>query len=572
VASCDLKIGIGAILPHTFAGFSGGGKIVMPGVASMESIVAHHERVLRGPAGGQRWAWEQIEEASLKAGLDLKIDCLINGRGETAAIFAGDPIKAYHEGVQEARRFYATDMVGANDIVIANASAKATEAAIAALERVIGDEGARIALEKRQEGNDLRIAVVGGGSAGLTCAYHLALLGYEVQLFEAQSELGGVLRYGIPPYRLPKQVLSREIGRIKSLGVKISTGVKVGVDLPFEELRRGFNAIFLATGAHQGRRLGIPGEDLKGVYQGLDILQTVNIGEKLEIKGKIGVIGGGNTAIDVARSLLRLGCQPVIFYRRTREEMPAYSLEVEEALAEGVEIEYLVSPVRVLGENGRIVGLKLARMRLGDLGDDGRREVHPLDAPPFTVGLDGVVVAIGEDPDLSFLPHGLDDLEREGIFLGGDLLPNPRTVAHALGSGRRGALAIHRYLQGEVDLSSPQKVRNPQKATIGDIDLSWFPKGERVPLPRISKEEAVKGFQEVHKGISLAEAQREAAERCFHCGSCTRCDFCLISCPEEAIVREGRFTGSTLIDAPSAAFVPRCARGGPSPCLWSRAV
>ncbi len=408
--------------------------------------------------------------------------------------------------------------------------------AIAALERAIGDEGGRIALEKKRRGNGIQVAVVGGGPAGLTCAYNLALLGYKVHVFEAQPEVGGMLRYGIPPYRLPKDVLRREIDRIKSLGVMISTGVRVGMNISLEELKRNFKAVFLATGAHKRKKLRIPGEDLEGVYQGLDILQAINMGKEIEIKGRIGVIGGGNTAIDVARCLLRMGCSTTIFYRRTEEEMPAYHQEVQEALAEGVKIEYLVSPVRILEEGGRIRAVELVKMRRADMGDDGRREVSPIDGSQFTMELEGVVVAIGEEPDLSFLNCELDELKK-GIFIGGDLLPQPRTVAHALGSGRRGALAIHKYLQGDVDMPSTQKIRVLQKVSIEDIDLSWFPQQNRPSLPRISKKRAARGFVEVQRGISLMQAQKEAAERCFHCGSCTKCDYCLISCPEEAIVR-----------------------------------
>jgi len=402
---------------------------------------------------------------------------------------------------------------------------------IQAIERFLGDSLG--SLPERAPETGFKVAVVGSGPAGLACAYHLALLGHRVTVFEAMPEPGGLLRYAIPPYRLPKEVLQREVQRILSLGIELRTGVRVGRDVPFRDLE-AFDALFFATGAQGPRPLGVPGEGLEGVWRGIEFLRALNEGNLPTVGGRVAVIGGGNTAVDVCRSLLRLGADPVLLYRRAREDMPAHPSEVEEAMAEGVDMEFLVSPVEVLGD-GRVKGVRLVRMRPGPPGEDGRRRVEPVEGSEFALEVQGLVVATGEEPDLR-LPPSLSASDK--VFQGGDLLGQPRTVAHAIGSGRREAWAIHSFLTGEEPKGLKGR-RSPEEVPFEAIDVGAFPKGERPPVRRLSPEEARRDFREVTGGISGEEAQREARERCFHCGSCTECDFCVISCPEGAISKEG---------------------------------
>ncbi|MHC4915391.1 MAG: FAD-dependent oxidoreductase [Planctomycetota bacterium] len=232
------------------------------------------------------------------------------------------------------------------------------------VERYLGDLALRLPGQpapKRKRGKGA--AVIGAGPAGLACAYHLARRGYPVTVFEREPEAGGVLRTGIPPYRLPKNVLSMEIEKIAALGVEIRTGVDIGRDISFEGLRAEYRAVFVACGFHRSRELGIPGEKLKGVHAGLDLLRRINYGERPRLGSRVIVIGGGNTAMDCARSALRLGSQPLVVYRRTRGEMPAIPEEVLEAEREGTELSFLLQPVGVLGKNGKVTGVRFVRCR-----------------------------------------------------------------------------------------------------------------------------------------------------------------------------------------------------------------
>ncbi len=250
---------------------------------------------------------------------------------------------------------------------------------IQALERFIGDYGlkhgkfsAPLRPMRKEE-----IAVIGSGPAGLSCSYHLARMGYKVTIFEAMPVLGGKLRWAIPEYRLPKRILDQEIEKILSLGIRVRKKVKVGRDIPFKDLKR-YQAVFIATGGQRSLPLQLPGEDSKSVVSGLDFLKGLNLGEEVSLGLKPVVIGGGNTAIDVARSCLRLGSSPVILYRRSREEMPAYKDEVEEAEREGIPIRYLVAPIRIMREKGRVTGLECMKMRMGKPDASGRRSPIPI--------------------------------------------------------------------------------------------------------------------------------------------------------------------------------------------------
>lgn len=421
--------------------------------------------------------------------------------------------------------------------------------AIHALERFLADNaegytpllGASI---KAREGRE-KVAIVGSGPAGLSAAYHLALLGYRVTVFEALPEPGGMLRVGIPAYRLPREVLDREIGLIQALGVEIRPNTSLGRDISWDDLK-AFNAVFLATGAHKERRLGIPGEQALGVVSGLEFLRDVNQGREVAVRGRVAVIGGGNTAIDAARTALRLGAHPVLIYRRSRSEMPAISSEVSAAKKEGVEVLYLAAPVRIITVNGRAKGIECQRMRLGEADLSGRRTPEPIPGSTFNLEVDGVIVAIGEEPDLSYLPEGVATengciLTNEsgvtsipGLFAGGDAATKKGTVVDAIGSGKKAARAIDAYLRSET-IETKESI-----LAIGPESLNWdyFERMARAALPELPLEERVMGFREANLSLSKKEALLEL-RRCLSCGVCNLCDNCWKFCPDLCIVKGG---------------------------------
>jgi heterodisulfide reductase subunit A len=272
-----------------------------------------------------------------------------------------------------------------------------------------------------------------------------------------------MLRKCIPEYRLPKQVVSKEVQFIKDLGVEIKTGVTVGKDLNFDDLsKEGFKAIFIGSGAHKSQKLKIEGGDLKGVVHALDFLWSVNCGEKVEIGKNVVVVGGGNVAVDAAKTALRHGADKVtVLYRRSREEMPANPWEANEAEGEGIEIEFLVAPKKILGENGRVSALDCVRMQLGEPDESGRRKPMPIEGSEFTQETDMVILAIGETPDLEFLPKTVElsedgtiwvnpitlETSVPGVFAGGDAVTGPATVIEAIRAGKRAAESIENYLK-----------------------------------------------------------------------------------------------------------------------------
>ena len=311
-----------------------------------------------------------------------------------------------------------------------------------------------------------KIAIIGSGPAGLTAASELVKRGWSVTVFESLTKPGGMLRKCIPEYRLPKSALDADIEYIKSMGVEIRTNTTIGKDLTIDGLlREGYKAVFIATGAHKCRKLRIEGEELKGVIHALDFLEEVNFGKKVKLGDKVVVIGGGNVAIDASRAALRLGAKQVaILYRRSREEMPANPWEVKEAENDGVKIQLLVTPKRILGEGGRAVATECIRMELGEPDETGRRAPIPIESSEFTVKTDTIIVAIGETPNLFFLPEKVEVSRRNtiavdpitmetsspGIFAGGDVASGPATVIEAIVAGKRAAASIDCYLKGEV--------------------------------------------------------------------------------------------------------------------------
>ncbi len=436
---------------------------------------------------------------------------------------------------------------------------------INALERFLGDfafqAGERLPrpVKRRKE----RVAVIGSGPAGLACAYHLASLGYGVVLFEALPKLGGMLRYGIPEYRLPKEILDQEIERILELGVKVRTGCRVGVDVPWAELDE-YDAVFLGTGAWQSLPLHIPGEE--AALSGVAFLKKINSGEPVALGSRVAVLGGGNTAMDAARSALRLGCKPFVIYRRTKEEMPAWEEEISEAEEEQIEFVFLSSPRKILVENGVVKGIVCTKNLLGPPGKDGRREPRAIENSDFTLSVDSVISAIGENPDLTVLPSGLrgssgsvsvDETgatELKKMFAGGDVVAQPRTVSYAIGSGKRAALAIDARLcgkdagealrrarqGGKGSLSRTRYANEPsdgnaqQVVTFGNLNTAYFTRQSRQAGEKTPAAARTKNFGEITAGLSPAAAVQEA-KRCFNCGVCNLCHNCFLYCPDLAI-------------------------------------
>ncbi|MEW6243426.1 MAG: NAD(P)-binding protein [Bacillota bacterium] len=397
----------------------------------------------------------------------------------------------------------------------------------------------------------VKVAVVGSGPAGLTCAYDLALEGFDVTVFEALPVAGGMLTVGIPPYRLPKDVIRAEIGAIERLGVEIRCNTALGRDVSLSDLKaQGYRAVFIAVGAHREQRLGIEGEDAAGVLSGVDFLREMNLQKPVKVGESVLVIGGGNVAIDAARSALRLGAKKVtILYRRSRAEMPANEHEVEEAQREGIEIQFLTAPHRVIAENGVARGLECVRMRLGKPDASGRRRPEPIPGSLFTVAGDTIISAIGQVPDLSFadeapeitdrgrwLKADPDTLETSvpGVFAGGDAVTGPATVVEAVAAGKRAAESILRYLEGR-DLREDRVFDKPHMV-VGDVPKERA-REARKKWPTLPLSERLSGFAEVELPYTAEQAVAEAS-RCLDCGVCSECLECEAACRANAVMHD----------------------------------
>ncbi len=418
--------------------------------------------------------------------------------------------------------------------------------AINALERFLGDWGMRQKnpipeREKKKE----KVAVIGSGPAGLSCAYFLARKGYPVVVYEARNEPGGMLRYGIPAYRLPRVIVKKEIDRIRSLGVRIETGKRLGDNLKMEDLRP-FNAVFLATGSWVEQKATISGDGLRGVWHGVPFLEEINSGKKITPGKRTVVVGGGNTAIDSARVALRLGSKVTVLYRRAKEDMPAIAEEVEEAAREGVEFIFQAAPAEVCGKKEKVQGVLCLKTKPGKRDASGRRSPVIIQGSKFSLKAETLILALGERADLSILPEGInaekgliaiDSQGRTsvpGVFAGGDAATGEGFVSRAIASGKRAAGAIDEYLGG-----SPISPQEQEIIRLDKINLDYFSPLDRVKFSSREVKARIKNFQEVHGAFSAPLAKKEA-ERCFSCGSCIRCNVCLMVCPDVAIsFREG---------------------------------
>jgi len=397
-----------------------------------------------------------------------------------------------------------------------------------------------------------RIAIVGSGPAGLSAAYYLALKGFQTTIFESQAVLGGWLRLGIPEFRLPRTVLEKDIQHILSLGITVKTSATLGIDFTLDDLKaQGFKAVFLATGCQKGAHLPIPGVYTDGVIQGVDLLRDVSLGQSANNIKKAVVIGGGNVAIDAARTLIRLGADATILYRRSRQEMPAYAEEVEAAEDEGVAFQFLAVPLLIEARQGRVSGIRWGQAELGPEDESGRRRPVLIEGEESVLEADTIVLAVGQvvDPDLwrrlpgigrtdrdtihtNKLTHEtiIKDVFAQDVFAAGDAATEPATVVEALAGGREAAESITRYLNGEVVAAErpPLFPEHPQYRPIPDVPV------EPRRMPPVVPVQQRKGFLEVEDTFSEDDALNEAA-RCVNCGICSECMECVKACPAEAI-------------------------------------
>lgn len=430
-----------------------------------------------------------------------------------------------------------------------------------------------------------KVAVVGAGPAGLTCAYYLAKKGYPVTIFEKLPVAGGFLAVGIPDYRLPKDILQAEIDQILALGVelKLNTEVKDLKSL----FKQGYKAIFLGIGAHKPMRLEIEGEDLEGVIPGEEFLKDIALKRPTKLGKKVAVVGGGNTAIDCARVSLREGAEKVyILYRRTKAEMPAHHLEIEDAEEEGVEIKLLVAPKRIIGDkNGRVCQIECLKMKLGEKDKSGRRRPVPIEGSEFLLEVDTVMSAISRSPEVDWLDSSgvkihsrwgtiaadpkTGETSLEGVFAGGDGSLGPNIAIAAIGTGKRAAISIDAYLSGQ-DIKAVHQ-RDEWEALVKPFYLEEA----RQQGAKLEPEVRLNGYPEVELGLTEQQALTEA-KRCLSCqtGVCIGCGICVESCPTEAITIEvtqdknGRKIHKYDINVGQCIFCGLCVEACPTTALY----
>jgi NADPH-dependent glutamate synthase beta subunit-like oxidoreductase/ferredoxin len=413
--------------------------------------------------------------------------------------------------------------------------------AIQSIERFLADLD--LGAEKRympeiKEKKEDKVAVIGSGPAGLTCAYYLAREGYQVTIFEKAPVLGGMLAL-IPPYRLPQDVVESELQLLRDMGVTMKTGVDVGEDVTIGQLRReGFRAFCLAIGTQECIELGVEGEELDGVYRGLDYLREISRGQPVALGKRVAVIGGGNLATDAARSARRLGAEDAfILYRRSLEEMPSRTEEIEECQEEGIPINVLTQPVRLIGENGRVKAIECVETRLGEPDESGRPRPEPIPGSEFTIDVDAVITALGQEADWSCLTpecactltdwetinvdHLTLQTDDPDIFAAGDAVTGPSTVIEAIADGRQASISIDRYIRG-LDL---RQGRERVWVAITEPQTEQYDPAGRAQMPLLEPEARLDNFNEVQQGLT-EEMAAQQAQRCISCGLA-----CVQACP-----------------------------------------
>jgi len=433
--------------------------------------------------------------------------------------------------------------------------------AICALKRFIADfeleQGGRNVTKIKQT-REQRIAIIGSGPAGLTAANDLIRLGYGVTIFEELSVAGGMMITGIPAYRLPRNIIENEIQDIIKLGVELKINTKIDdINKLFEQ---GYTAVFLAIGAHKGLKLKVPGEDEnEGIVDCIEFLRRVNSGEQKKPCDRIIVIGGGNSAIDSARSALRLGCMDVhIVYRRSRKEMPANEEEILDAEKEGIIIDYLAAPVKILGKDGKVIGMECIKMKLGEPDASGRRRPVPIEGSEFVIDADLIISAISQKPDIECFRNSdvsinkwdafdIDEqtmmTNKPGVFAGGDAVTGPKTVIDAIAAGHRAARSIDRFLQGQP---MDQKDEQDQIFQRELIPGEFIPeKKVRTHASKKSVDKRKTTFDEV-EGALVEEQAVQEAKRCLRCGPCFECIHCVKEC-RKRVIGIATDTGKELI-------------------------
>ncbi len=412
-------------------------------------------------------------------------------------------------------------------------------------ERWLGDYGIEHGLKHRKADRtkkSKKIAIIGAGPAGLSCGFQLARHGYPVTVFEAFAEAGGMLRYGIPAYKLPRNILDAEIEAIKELGVEIRCNTVIGRDIRLDQLKQEYDALFIGIGAHGERKLGLTGEDSDNVISGVRFLHQIHAGMRVELGPGVVIIGGGDSSISAARVARRLGAEVTILYRRTRAEMPAIRQEIDAALAENIDIQYLVAPVALEVKDGRVVAVECRKMQLGEPDASGRRRPLPIAGSTFRMPCSTLIPAIGQRPqwrdaqeyvqENGWLRPDEDMAVDEGIYTGGDTL-SLRLVTTAIGEGRKAAeRMIARFEGRQATTSREQPVVGPEK-----IRLEYYPTIERSRAEMIPEDKRLTSGLELELDPGLSEEQFLAeADRCMSCGLCFECRECLKFCPQSAIL------------------------------------